>query len=134
MVFGICGMDVIKTKTMQLKRIMLSVVCFFWDFSFFFCNRKNNILFLLFQYDLAPITSMISFPTTLPLTLQAYWPLYSFSNIPSMIRPLGLYPCLHLELLPLDAFILKICSLPSCWVSAQKPPYWRQFPRPSCIK
>lgn len=33
--FGICGMVVIETKTMQLQRIMLLVACFFGHFFFF---------------------------------------------------------------------------------------------------
>lgn len=126
--FGICGMVVIETKTMQLQRIMLLVACFFGHFFFFFCNRKNNIFFFLFQYDLAPITCMISFPITPPHTLGILASCWS-SNIPRMVKSQGLFSCHPLELLTPDAFIVKICSLVFCWAYAQKSPYWRQFPR-----
>lgn len=59
---------------------------------FFFSTGRTSNIFLLFQHDLAIITSMTSFPTPLPFIPQIYPPPCSFSNIPNTVRLLLMSP------------------------------------------
>lgn len=65
----------------------------------FFCIRKDNIV-LLFQHDLVSITSKISFPTMRLQYTSGILAALFLKHI-SVVRLLGLYPWLHLELLSL---------------------------------
>lgn len=58
LVFSISGKNVIKTKTMKLKGIMLLVVCFFGDFFFF--QQERQYLPTTSSWS-GTITSVISF-------------------------------------------------------------------------
>lgn len=105
LLFSACGADVVETKTMQLKRIMLLVVRPLWDFFLLFLQQEE-------QYHLPPISTSSgthnlydSISYLLPLILQAFWPPCCFSNDQPWLEPQGLYSCLHIKLL-LPAFIL----------------------------
>lgn len=108
-------------------------LCYYWYAFFgifFFCNRKNNVIFLLFQYDLAPLTSMISFITTLLLMLQAYCPSLLFLKHGYISMSLHVSIWNYSLLMPLSSRYFH----PLLQVSLQKSPYWRLFPRPYYVK
>lgn len=86
---------------------------------FFFFNRKDNITILLFQHDLAPITSMISFPTFLPLMLQAYLPPYCFSDIPSMVSSQCPYMSQFRSTLSWCLYVQDLVSHPSLGICSK---------------
>ena len=68
--FGICGLVVIETKTMQLKRIMLLVTRFFGHL--FFAIGRTTSSFSSFNMIWHPSPVWFHFLSLL-LTLQAYW-------------------------------------------------------------
>lgn len=95
LVFSISGKNVIKTKTMKLKGIMLLVVCFFGDF--FFSTRKaisSYYFIMIWHHNLCDFISSRSPPSYsrhIGCTL---------SQTSSVFRLQGFYPWLHLEFYP----------------------------------